>query len=65
MEPFHDRMPVILDDDAADEWMFAETGAERLYALLRPPPDDLLTVRDASPVVNSVKNEGPELLAVG
>ncbi len=63
MEPFHDRMPVILGDDAADEWLFEETDDERLHALLRPPHDDLLVVRDASPLVNSVRNEGLELLA--
>ena len=65
MESIHDRMPVILADDAADEWLFEGTGAERLHALLRPALDDLLTVRDVSPLVNSVKNEGPELLAAG
>ena len=65
MEPIHDRMPVILADDAADEWLFEETGADRLRTLLRPSLDDLLTVRDASPLVNSVKNEGPALLAAG
>ena len=64
MAPFHDRMPVILDDDAADEWLFEETEDARLHALLRPELDDLVAVRDASPLVNSVKNEGPELLAV-
>ena len=63
MEPIHDRMPVILADDAADEWLFEGTGAERLQALLRPALDEVLAVRDASPLVNSVKNEGAELLA--
>ena len=29
-----------------------------------PPPDDLLLATPASPLVNSVKNEGPELLHV-
>lgn len=63
VEPIHDRMPVILSDDVADEWLFEGTPAERLHALLRPAPDDLLTVRDISPLVNSVKNEGAALLA--
>ena len=29
MEPIHDRMPVILADDAADEWLFEETCSRR------------------------------------
>jgi putative SOS response-associated peptidase YedK len=33
-----------------------------LKRLLLPAPDDLLTVRPASPLVNNVKTEGPELL---
>ena len=33
-----------------------------LKRLLVPPPDDLLVVRPASPLVDSVRNEGPELV---
>ena len=33
-----------------------------LERLLVPAPDDLLLMQPASPLVNSVKNEGPELL---
>jgi putative SOS response-associated peptidase YedK len=39
-----------------------EPGPLSLKRLLVPAPDDLLVVRPASPLVNSVKNEGPELL---
>ena len=35
---------------------------DRVHLLLVPAPDDLLVVQPASPLVNSVKNEGPELL---
>jgi putative SOS response-associated peptidase YedK len=31
--------------------------------LLLAPAEDLLVIRAASPLVNSVKNEGPQLLA--
>lgn len=65
MEPLHDRMPVILSDDATDQWLFEDASGDALRALLRPAAEDLLAVRDASPLVNSVKNEGPELLATG
>lgn len=64
IEPIHDRMPVILSDRAADDWMNPnEADPLSLKRLLVAPPDDLLAVTPASPLVNSVKNEGPELLA--
>jgi putative SOS response-associated peptidase YedK len=33
-----------------------------LRRLLFPAPDGVLAMRPASPLVNSVKNDGPELL---
>ena len=36
---------------------------ERLRALLVPYPADAMTAERVSTLVNSVKNEGPELLA--
>jgi hypothetical protein len=63
LEPIHNRMPVILDEAGAADWMNArEPDPLSLKRLLRPAPDDLLVVRLASPLVISVKNEGPELL---
>jgi putative SOS response-associated peptidase YedK len=60
----HDRMPVILSDRDADDWMNPREQAPlSLIALLIPAPEPLLVVQSASPLVNSVKNEGPELLA--
>ena len=59
----HNRMPVILDDRAADDWMNArEPDPRSLKRLLVPAPADLLDVRAASPLVNNANNEGPELL---
>ena len=56
-------MPVILDEAGAADWMnWREPDPLSLKRLLVPAPDDLLVVRPASPLVNSVKNEGPELL---
>jgi putative SOS response-associated peptidase YedK len=63
LEPIHNRMPVILDEAAADDWMNPrEPNPRSLKRLLVPAADDLLVVRPASPLVNSAKNEGPELL---
>jgi putative SOS response-associated peptidase YedK len=61
--PIHNRMPAILDEAGAADWMnLRESNRLSLKRLLVPAPDDLLVVRPASPLVNSVKNEGPELL---
>jgi putative SOS response-associated peptidase YedK len=58
-----DRMPVILDEAGAADWMNSrEPNPLSLKRLLAPAPDNLLVIRPASPLVNSVKNEGPELL---
>jgi putative SOS response-associated peptidase YedK len=55
----HDRMPMILDERAAEDWMNPrERNPQSLKRLLVPAADDLLTIRPASPLVNNVKNEG-------
>lgn len=60
MAPIHDRMPVILERDDWDDWLDAEI--EVAVALMRPAADSVLLVRDVSPRVNSVRNNGPELI---
>lgn len=60
--PIHDRMPVILDADEWPVWLQEDTPPERLRAMLRPYPDELLEMYPVSPAVNNVRNEGPELL---
>ncbi len=63
MSEIHDRMPVVLDERAAEDWMNPlERDPLSLKRLLAPAPTDLLLMRAASPLVNSVKNDGPELL---
>ena len=59
----HNRMPVILPDDAWRLWI--DPGVRDpglLRDLLEPAPDDLLELRAVSPRVNNVNNEGAELL---
>jgi putative SOS response-associated peptidase YedK len=61
--PIHNRMPVILSDRDAEEWINPrESEPLSLKRLLVPASDDLLVVQPASLLVNNVKNEGPELL---
>jgi putative SOS response-associated peptidase YedK len=63
MRPIHNRMPVILDDPAADDWMNPiKADALSPKRLLIPAPDEVLLVQPASPRAKSVKNDGPELL---
>ena len=60
MAPIHDRMPAILDEgDSLSLWLNPTAELKDLRGLLRPAPDDLLEMRPVSPLVNSVKNDGP------
>jgi putative SOS response-associated peptidase YedK len=59
----HNRMPVILDEGGAEDWMNPrEKEPLSLKRLLVPAPADLLTIQQASSLANSVRNDGPELL---
>jgi putative SOS response-associated peptidase YedK len=60
----HDWMPVILCDRDADDWMNpGKKSPLSLKRLLKSAPESLLVIQPASPLVNSVKNDGAELLA--
>jgi putative SOS response-associated peptidase YedK len=64
LSAIHNRMPVILSDRDADDWMNPRAKAPRsLKRLLVAPAEDLLVAQAASPLVNSAANEGPQLLA--
>jgi putative SOS response-associated peptidase YedK len=59
----HDRMPVILAREHWARWLdptFEDTG--ELTALLEPAPDDELVLYPVRPLVNNVRNNGPELI---
>jgi len=64
LAPIHDRMPVVLPPEAWASWLGAEPAeAAELLGLLHPAPDDLLVRHPVSTRVNSIRNEGPELVA--
>lgn len=64
MAPIHHRMPVVLDGAALEAWLDpALTDAAAVLPLLAPCPDDALTIRPVAPLVNNVRNDGPELIA--
>jgi putative SOS response-associated peptidase YedK len=60
--PLHNRMPVALNDDDAATWVLEELSLEQIAEFLKPCPDGWLQLAAASPLVNDVRNQGPELL---
>ncbi len=65
MAPVHDRMPVMIPPGRWDDWLDPAGDAEALTGLLVPAPDGLLTMHTVTTMVNSVRNNGPELVAAG
>ena len=63
MAPIHNRMPVVIPPDAWATWLDPtprEPG--ELQALLEPRDDVGLAAYAVVPLVNNVRNNGPELL---
>ena len=60
MASLHARMPVILEHDDWPVWLGEEVGD--FAALLRPAPAGTVRLWSVSRAVNSVRNNGPELL---
>jgi putative SOS response-associated peptidase YedK len=63
LRPVHDRMPVILHPEEYSLWLEAEERErEQLRELLRPYPAEEMIGYPVSPLVNSTRNKGPELI---
>ena len=61
MAPIHNRMPVLLSQEAEALWMDPLTeNPDVLTPLLIPAPAELMAVHPVSNLVNSPKNSGPE-----
>jgi putative SOS response-associated peptidase YedK len=58
--PIHDRMPVILEREAEEDWLDPAADENALLALLVPTDD--LTVTEVSDAVNDVRQDGPSLI---
>ncbi len=59
----HDRMPVIMAPDDYEQWLDPRCeDPASLQALLRPFPEEEMGRHRVSPRVNSVKNDGSELI---
>jgi putative SOS response-associated peptidase YedK len=64
LAPIHNRMPVILPEDAWAQWLGeAPASAAELSQLLKPYPAERMRLYPVSPRVNSVKNDDPSLAA--
>ncbi|MGA0031990.1 MAG: SOS response-associated peptidase [Burkholderiales bacterium] len=64
MARLHERMPVILPQHLQDAWLdpaYADVAA--LHAMLLPYPAEEMRAYPVSTRVNSVKNDGPDLIA--
>jgi len=60
----HDRMPVMLDRDVWDIWLDPENDdVGSLLQLLVPAPSSQVDLVPVSTLVNTVTNDGPELVA--
>jgi putative SOS response-associated peptidase YedK len=63
MAPIHDRMPVVIPAAAWDRWLDPELAdVGELQGLLVPAPDAAIELYPVSPLVNNVRNDGPELI---
>ena len=63
MSTLHDRMPVIVPEDAWSLWLDPELeDYGELQGLLAPSDDVALRIQAVRPLVNNVRNDGPELL---
>jgi putative SOS response-associated peptidase YedK len=57
----HDRMPVILPLNTEADWLDPDLSVDHALSLREPFPADELRSVAVSRLVNSMKNEGPQL----
>jgi putative SOS response-associated peptidase YedK len=57
----HDRMPLVVSEGDWDRWLDPDVPVDE-ELLSRPPDTHDIRIREVSTLVNSVRNNGPELL---
>lgn len=62
MSRIHPRMPVVLHKRDYGRWLDREETERLPLDLLRPYESDEMEVYEASPKVNSVRNDGPDMM---
>lgn len=63
MEPFHNRMPVIVPPADYERWMAPADPARLPVDLLRPYPPEDMAAWKISGAVGNVRNDSPDLIA--
>ena len=64
LAPIHERMPVVLSEDAYDLWLNGDAvDAETAASLIAPAPNDLFEAYTVSGAVNKAANDNPKLIA--
>jgi len=63
VESYHNRMPVMLGEDARWKWLEPDTDQSALLDLLAPYPADEMKCFAVSKAVNSPHNDSPEILS--
>ena len=63
MQPIHDRMPVILEEEDVAEWIAPATKLEKALAMLKPCLSARMVAYPVSSLVNSARHDGPECVA--
>lgn len=62
MRGVHDRMPMILERGDWEAWLDRKSTAPDLASMLKPAAEELLVATPVSTRVNSVRNEGADLI---
>ena len=60
--PIHNRMPVLLRPENESDWLNQKTEDSSLLALLKPFPEAQMKVYPVSELVNSPRNDSPQLI---
>lgn len=61
MADIHDRMPVVLHTSSLHQQWLEEPDLDKTLAMLETPPDGILEMYPISSLVNSPRNNSPEL----
>lgn len=62
MEPFHNRMPVILAPSDYDRWLDVDNPQQPPVDLMRPCSEDKMLAWRVAPAVGNVRNDEPGLI---
>jgi putative SOS response-associated peptidase YedK len=62
VQPVHDRMPVILPEEAWEEWLDPAVSTQQVLPLLKPYSSAAMTANAVSAIVNSPSKDSPECI---